>query len=172
MPQQGQMQQPGMQRNYDAPPKGQSVFYLYCRTGPGKQWYPVSAMKGDRQSKSLVNAWLGAPLGKDVFKGRLDGSMAKSIFDSERRLSSMAMEQYSVLKKFPKLQWGYKIVDQDVMVKERDGEIEKQKILQVTRDMAEDKGLVGKAQDAMTMATASLPEPLKNIKLPEMPKLR
>jgi hypothetical protein len=28
------------------PADGSSVFYLYTRTGPGKPWYPVSAMKG------------------------------------------------------------------------------------------------------------------------------
>ena len=37
----------GMQQQApSAPSDGQSVFYLYCRSGPSKPWYPVSAMKG------------------------------------------------------------------------------------------------------------------------------
>ena len=39
-----------------APTDGVPVFYLYCRSAPGKPWYPVSAMKGDGQSKGLINA--------------------------------------------------------------------------------------------------------------------
>ena len=31
---------------------------------PPRSWYPVSAMKGDGQSKGLINAWLGAPIAK------------------------------------------------------------------------------------------------------------
>ena len=38
--------QQGMQREPTAPTDGVPVFYLYCRTGSGKPWYPVSAMKG------------------------------------------------------------------------------------------------------------------------------
>ena len=37
----------GMQQQApSAPTDGVPVFYLYCRSGPGKPWYPVSAMKG------------------------------------------------------------------------------------------------------------------------------
>jgi hypothetical protein len=106
-------------------------------------------MKGDGQSKGLINAWLSSPFAKvrrcaleaqspsraagffsfdaagtrplraraqSVFKNRLDSGMAQSIFESERRLSSMAVEQYSHMKKLKqKLEWGYKIVDNEVM---------------------------------------------------------
>ena len=116
------------------------LFYLYCRSGPGKPWYPVSMMKGDGQSKGLINAWLGSPVAKveaslilpskvahsadacvahvrqDVFKNRLDSGMAQSIFDSERRLANLAVENYSHMKKLKQqLEWGFKIVDNDVM---------------------------------------------------------
>ena len=51
-----------------------------------------------------------------MFKNRLDSGMAQSIFESERRLSSMAVEQYSHMKKMKQnLEWGYKIVDNEVM---------------------------------------------------------
>ena len=36
----------GAQSAMQSPPSdGSTVFYLYCRTEPGKPWYPVSAMK-------------------------------------------------------------------------------------------------------------------------------
>ena len=82
------------------PSDGTPMFYLYCRTAPGKPWYPVSAMKGDGQSKGLIGAWLNSPLGKGVFKDRLDEGVARSIFESERRLGNLAVEQYSILKPF------------------------------------------------------------------------
>jgi len=117
------------------------LFYLYCRSGPGKPWYPVSMMKGDGQSKGLINAWLGSPVAKDVFKNRLDSGMAQSIFDSERRLANLAVENYSHMKKLKQqLEWGFKIVDNDVMAKEASGEIEKQKIVPVSRDMLSSGG--------------------------------
>ena len=56
--------QQGQGRSPDPPSDGSTLFYLYCRTGAGKPWYPVSAMKGDGQSKGLINAWLGAPIAK------------------------------------------------------------------------------------------------------------
>jgi hypothetical protein len=37
----------GAQAQAATPPSdGSTVFYLYCRSAPGKPWYPVSAMKG------------------------------------------------------------------------------------------------------------------------------
>ena len=133
-----------------APPDGSTVFYLYCRTGPGKPWYPVSAMKGDAQSKGLINAWLNSPVGKQVFKDQLDGGMARSIYDSERRLASMATEQYRQLKDYQsRLQWGFKILDQDVMAKEASGDLEKQKIVVVNKSMLEGQGLMERASNAL-----------------------
>lgn len=151
------------------------VFYLYCRTGPGKPWYPVSAMKGDGQSKGLINAWLNSPVGKGVFKDQLDSGMARSIYDSERRLASMAVEQYRQLKDSQsRLQWGFKILDQDVMAKEASGDIEKQKIITVNRAMLENQGLAGQASAALTnlgnAAGDALPAELKE-KLPKLPKV-
>ena len=53
---------------------------------------------------------------QDVFKNRLDSGMAQSIFESERRLSSMAVEQYTHMKKMQSnLEWGYKVVDNEIM---------------------------------------------------------
>ena len=53
---------------------------------------------------------------QNVFKNRLDSGMAQSIFESERRLSSMAVEQYTHMKKMQsKLEWGYKVVDNEIM---------------------------------------------------------
>ena len=52
------------QRQPEPSPDGMPNFYLYCRSGPGKPWYPVSMMKGDGQSKGLINAWLGSPVAK------------------------------------------------------------------------------------------------------------
>ena len=71
---------------------------------------------------------------QDVFKNRLDEGMARSIFDSERRLAEMACQQYAQLKDYKsRLQWGFKILDADVMAKEASGEIEKQKIVAVNK---------------------------------------
>jgi len=139
-----------MQQNAPAAPSdGSSVFYLYCRTGPGKPWYPVSAMKGDGQSKGLIQAWLNSPFAKGVFKDRLDEGMARSIFDSERRLADMAVEQYRQLKDFkPRLQWGFKILDADVAAKEAAGDIEKQKIVVVNKSMIAKGGVLDRAKDA------------------------
>merc|ERR1712113_1351590 len=108
-PQQQQMREP------------ESMFYLYCRTKARVMWYPVSVMRGDGQSKGLINAWLNSPFGKGVFKGRLDAGMARSIFESERRLTEMAKKQYPSLKKSTQLEWGYKVIDRDVMSKEEAG---------------------------------------------------
>ncbi len=155
-----------------APRAHAQVFYLYCRTGPGKPWYPVSAMKGDGQSKGLVNAWLNSPLGKGVFKDRLDEQLAKSIFDSERRLASMAVDQYKVLKKHQaRLQWGFKILDADVMKKEAAGEIDKVKIVPVSRSMLS-TGLMEQASSAMGGLQEKLPKvDLPKVDLPKMPEM-
>jgi len=154
------------------PPDGQSVFYLYCRTGPGKPWYPVSAMKGDGQSKGLIQAWLNAPVGKTAFKDRLDEGMARSIYDSERRLASMATEQYRQLKDYQsRLQWGFKIQDADVMAKEASGAIEKQKIVPVSKAMVEKGSVVDQATSAFSGLSENLklPDSVKDVKLPKMP---
>lgn len=96
----------------------------------------------DGQSKGLINAWLGSPFAKGVFKDRLDEGMARSIFDSERRLAQMAVEQYTQLKDYKaRLQWGFKIMDKDVMAKEAAGEIEEQKIVPVSKSMLNDSPL-------------------------------
>ena len=67
------MQAPGPQQGaaarIDPRRARRAVFYLYCRTGPGKPWYPVSAMKGDGQSKGLIGAWLNSPFGKSGVQG-------------------------------------------------------------------------------------------------------
>ena len=98
----------------------------------------LARSQGDGQSKTLVNAWLGSPVAKGVFKDRLDESMAGSIFDSERRLAQMAVDQYTQLKSYKaRLQWGFKILDKDVMAKEQAGEIEEQKIVPVSKSMGE-----------------------------------
>lgn len=140
------------QRAPQASPDGMPLFYLYCRSGQGKPWYPVSAMKGDGQSKGLINAWLGSPFAKSVFKDRLDAGMARSIFESERRLSNLAVEQYAHMKDMKgRMQWGYKIVYNELMAKEAAGEIEKQKIIPVTKDMVGDNpagGVFDKAKKA------------------------
>ena len=55
--------------------------------------------------------------------------MARSIFESERRLAGLAVEQYAQLKDYKaRLQWGYKILQEEVQRKEEAGEIEKVKI--------------------------------------------
>jgi hypothetical protein len=147
MPSTGSYAQP--QSQAPQPPRdGTPVFYLYCRSGPGKPWYPVSVMKGDGQSKGLVNAWLNSPVAKGVFKDRLDEGMAKSIFESERRLASMAIEQFKQLKNYQsRLQWGFKIISTELMAKEAAGEVEEQKIVPVSRNMIKD-GILEQAQAA------------------------
>ena len=108
----------------------------------------LARSQGDGQSKTLVNAWLGSPVAKGVFKDRLDESMAGSIFDSERRLAQMAVDQYTQLKSYKaRLQWGFKILDKDVMAKEQAGEIEEQKIVPVSKGMLKD-GLLDQAKNA------------------------
>jgi len=150
MPQgmQGGYAQGAQQGAPPVPPDGTPIFYLYCRTGPGKPSYPVSAMKGDGQSKAIVNAWLGSPFAKGVFKDRLDEQMARSIFDSERRLAGMACEQYKQLKDSKaRLQWGFKILQSDLVKKEASGEMEKQGIVWVNRGMIKE-GILAQAQKA------------------------
>jgi len=146
---QGGYAQGAQQRSPDAPADGTPIFYLYCRTAPGKPWYPVSAMKGDGQSKGLVNAWLNSPFAKGVFKDRLDEGMARSIFDSERRLADMACEQYAQLRdNKSRLQWGFKVLSKDVMAKEAAGDIDKQKIVPVNKGMLSD-GIIDQAKKAL-----------------------
>jgi len=126
-------------RTPDPPPEGATNFYLYCRDESRVMWYPVSQMRGDGQSNAIVGAWLNSPVAKSVFKNRLDEGMARSIFESEKRLVSMARQQYPPLKKEKKpLEWGYKVVSKELMAKEAAGEIEKQKIVPVSRDMIKD----------------------------------
>ena len=55
--------QAGMQQTPQAPTDGVPVFYLYCRSGPGKPWYPVSAMKGTRRPPQPQEKTLGARAG-------------------------------------------------------------------------------------------------------------
>mmetsp|Transcript_46579 Transcript_46579/g.76995 ORF Transcript_46579/g.76995 Transcript_46579/m.76995 type:complete len:202 (+) Transcript_46579:1-606(+) len=125
-------------REPETPPDGTPVFYLYCRTASKVMWYPVSSMRGDGQSQGLINAWLNSPFAKGVFKNRLDEGMARSIFESERRLNEMARKQYPMLKKVGKLEWGYKVLQRDIVAKEAAGELEKQKIVVVTKEMVKD----------------------------------
>jgi hypothetical protein len=141
-----------MQQRPPGPPAdGSSIFYLYCRSAPGKPWYPVSAMKGDGQSKGLINAWLSSPIAKGVFKERLDQGMARSIYDSERRLAEMAVQQQPLLKKDKaRLEWGFKILDKDVAAKEAAGEIEEQTIVVVNKEMTKNVGIMNQAQDAFS----------------------
>lgn len=49
-----------------------------------------------------------------MFKDRLDEGIARSIFESERRLTDMARQQYPAIKKIQKLEFGYKLVDRSV----------------------------------------------------------
>merc|ERR1719487_3040752 len=88
-----------VQQAPQAPVDGMPVFYLYCRTAPGKPWYPVSALKGDGKAKALVNAWLDSPFAKGVFKDKVEENVARSIFESERRLASLAVQQYKALER-------------------------------------------------------------------------
>eukprot|EP00962_Isochrysis_galbana_P000130 scaffold34_cov124-Isochrysis_galbana.AAC.9 len=129
-----------------APPDGTPLFYLYARNPKTRvMWYPVSILRGDQQSKGLISAWLGSPvgtlwlslaaslaptcrgsrpyrfptlpchvIGKSVFKDRLDEGIARSIFESERRLTDMARQQYPAIKKIQQLEFGYKLVDRAV----------------------------------------------------------
>lgn len=144
----GAYNQGPQQRAPDVPPEGVTNFYLYCRSGEGKPWYPVSMMKGDAQSRGLVNAWLNSPFAKGVFKNRLDEGLARSIFESERKLAALAVQQYTMLKPAKaRLEWGFKIADRDVMAKEASGEIETLNIIPVSRDMVKDS-VLEKAQKA------------------------
>ena len=141
-----QMPQPGQMPPEIPSEDGMPLFYLFCRTANVPTlWYPVSSMKGDGQSKGLINAWLGSPLAKQVFKDRLDSGMARSIFDSERQLADAAVRTHPALKKMQNsLEWGYKVVDREIMAKEQAGEIEKQKVIHVTRSMIDD-GFINQA---------------------------
>jgi hypothetical protein len=51
-------------REPQAPPDGTPLFYLYARNPKTRvMWYPVSVLRGDQQSKGLISAWLGSPIG-------------------------------------------------------------------------------------------------------------
>ena len=140
------MPQPGQMPPEIPSDDGTPLFYLFCRTANVPTlWYPVSSMKGDGQSKGLINAWLNSPFGKMAFKNRLDSGMARSIFDSERQLADAAVRTHPALKKMQNsLEWGYKVVDREIMAKEQAGEIEKQKVIHVTRSMIDD-GFINQA---------------------------
>ena len=106
-------------------------------------------MQGDGQSKALVQAWINTPFAKGLFRDRLDEGMARSIFDSERRLSKMAVEQYKQLKpNQSRLQYGFKAISIDILAKEASGEIEKVKIVPVNKGMLKEGGLIQQAQGA------------------------
>merc|ERR1712146_25574 len=77
-----------------APVDGMPVFYIYCRSAPERPWYPVSAFKGDGKANSLINAWLDSPFAKGLFKDKVEENVARSIFESEKRLAGLAVEQY------------------------------------------------------------------------------
>ena len=139
------------QQKPELPSDGTPLFYLYCRNPKSKvMWYPVSMMRGDGQSKGLVGAWVNAPFGKNVFKDRLDEGMARSIFESERRLTDMARQQYPSLKKLRSLEWGYKVIDRDIMAKVESKEMDEPTTQVVTRSMFEDS-MIEKAKKAIGM---------------------
>ncbi|EOD12051.1 hypothetical protein EMIHUDRAFT_372733 [Emiliania huxleyi CCMP1516] len=136
-------------REPDAPPDGTPLFYLYARNPKTRvMWYPVSVLRGDGQSKGLVGAWLGSPLAKGVFKERLDEGVARSIFESERRLTDMARQQYPAIKKLPSLEWGYKIVATGVSTAVAKGELPEQKVQMVTKELMQQESWADKAQKA------------------------
>jgi hypothetical protein len=138
MPNQYATQQ-SMQQQQQAPQMpedGTPIIYLYARSRQGNPWYPVSAMKGDGQTKTLVNGWMNAPFGRNVIRDTLDEGIAKSIFESERRLANLAAEQHRQLNdNKARLQWGFKIMDRDLVAKENAGEIEKRNIVAVNKSM-------------------------------------
>ena len=126
----------------EMPEDGTPVFYLYCRNPKSKvMWYPVSMMRGDGQSKGLVGAWVNSPFAKGVFKDRLDEGMARSIYESERRLTEMARQQYPSLKKLRELEWGYKVMDKEIMAKVAAKEMDEPKTQVVNKAMFEESFL-------------------------------
>merc|ERR1711964_791071 len=106
-------------------------------------------MDGDAQANGLISAWLNAPLAKDVFKTRLDEGMARSIFEAERQLADMAVRTHPQLKNYKtRLGWGYKMVSKDIAAKEASGQIEKQKVTPVFKDMVKE-GILDQARKAL-----------------------
>ena len=98
----------------------------------------------------------------------------------------MAVEQYRQLKDYQsRLQWGFKIMDQDVMAAEQAGKIDKQKIVVVNKDMVQNQGVLQKASAAASnlgntikegklgdaLSDVKLPDAVKDLKMPKMPKL-
>merc|ERR1719321_357292 len=117
-----QRQQQQQAAQQQAVAEGQTVFYLYCRTSSRQPWLPVSALQGDGKSDALISAWLNAPVGKDVFKNKLDENVAASIFQQEGELTAFVQNQYGqFVKDTTKLEWGFKIEDANIAAKEQEG---------------------------------------------------
>ena len=65
----------------------------------------------------------------------------------------MATEQYRQLNEYKaRLQWGFKILDKDLVAKEARGEIEKQKIIPVNKGMLKE-GILDQAKSAASKAS-------------------
>jgi len=124
------------------PEDGIPVFYLFVRSPQIGLWYPVSALKGDKPTRALVDSYAANGLGAEMAKSQIDTGIARSIFspDTLKSLTAAAVKQYKPLKKADTLEWGYKIGDKALQDKVKAGEMEEPKITLLDAEMAKDTG--------------------------------
>lgn len=91
------------------------VFTVLVRHAGGiPKWYPVAGFQGDGNSKAIVDAYIGdgffSGILKDVYRQQIEASIAKSVFDQERKLIGDAIKQFPELKKVKfNLEFGFSI---------------------------------------------------------------
>lgn len=133
------------------PDDGLPVFYLFVRSPDIGLWYPVSAFKGDKPTRALVDSYINNGLGSEMAKSQLIGGIAKSLFNptTMKGMTEAALKQYKPLKSAKdRLEWGFKIGDKALDEKVKAGEMEEPKIMVITEDMADDN--VSKVQNAVS----------------------
>lgn len=131
----------------DLPEDGTPVFMIYVRTQEGKPWYPVNALRGDSQTKQILQGWLTSPLGKGTFKDRLDEGIARSVFGSEKDIKKMAVQMLPMLKKVQKLEWGYKPQSTLINEKIKEGEIKEPEIMLLDKEWTKGRGVLDQARN-------------------------
>lgn len=70
-------------------------------------WYPVTMMSG-RPQNELVEKAIETDLGKKLYVGQLEKSMAESIYKDLDEVKETLLKQYSELKFAKELEFGYK----------------------------------------------------------------
>ena len=96
---------------------GMPSFDLYVKGPLSPQWYPCGSLGGDKQSKDLVEQYMGGLL-SGFAKGGMDRGVATSVFSDKVKLTQGILEQYPQLKKQKnELKFGYKVTYEGLLEK-------------------------------------------------------